>query len=204
MTHPVPPEVLTLINGLPATSGRRLIAVAGPPASGKSTLAEQLADILPGAAVVPMDGFHLDNDVLSERGLLGRKGAPQTFDAPGFVDLVEALRAPVTLSYPTFDRSRDRVVPDGGEVKADRKTVIVEGNYLLLDSTPWDQLHKLWDVSIFLDVPLDVLRERLLQRWRDHGYSEAEALTKAELNDLPNAQVVIQSAVNATHIVNDA
>ena len=45
---------------------------------------------------------------------------------------------------------------------------------------------------------------RLLQRWRDHGYSEAQALTKAESNDLPNAQVVMQSAVNATYIVNDA
>ena len=49
MTHPVPPEILALINGLSTTSGRRLIAVAGPPASGKSTLAEQLADILPDA-----------------------------------------------------------------------------------------------------------------------------------------------------------
>ncbi|TDT77093.1 AAA domain-containing protein [Litoreibacter halocynthiae] len=204
MTHSVPPEVLTLINGLPTKSRRHLIAVAGPPASGKSTLAEQLADILPDAAVVPMDGFHLDNDVLSERGLLGRKGAPQTFDALGFVDLVKALREPATVSYPTFDRIRDCVVPDGGEVKADCKTVIVEGNYLLLDSAPWNQLHKLWDVGIFLDVPPEMLRERLLQRWRDHGYSEAEALTKAELNDLPNAQVVMQSAVNATHIVNDA
>ncbi|SHF22887.1 AAA domain-containing protein [Litoreibacter ascidiaceicola] len=204
MTQPVPPEILALINGLSTTSGRRLIAVAGPPASGKSTLAEQLADILPDAAVVPMDGFHLDNEVLSERGLLGRKGAPQTFDALGFLDLVKALRAPVTLSYPTFDRLRDCVVPDGGEVKADCKTVIVEGNYLLLDSAPWDQLHKLWDASIFLDVSPDVLRDRLLQRWRDHGYSEAQALTKAESNDLPNAQVVMQSAVNATYIVNDA
>ncbi|EPX81158.1 AAA family ATPase [Litoreibacter arenae] len=204
MTHPVPPEILALISDLPKTQGRRLIAVAGPPASGKSTLAEQLAETLPDAAVVPMDGFHLDNDTLAERGLLARKGAPQTFDAQGFVALVRKLREPVAVSYPTFDRSRDCVVPDGGSVAPDCKTVIVEGNYLLLDAVPWDQLRDLWDVSFFLDVPLTALRERLLQRWRDHGYSEADALAKAESNDLPNAQVVLESAKNATHIVKDA
>jgi len=194
-------KLLELINSLPATKSRRLIAVAGPPAGGKSTLAEQLAADLPDTAVVPMDGFHLDNDVLSARGLLARKGAPQTFDADSFVELVRALTEPVEVTYPTFDRGRDCVVPDGGRVDASCKTVIVEGNYLLLDAAPWNKLRGLWDVSFFLDVPFDILRDRLLARWRDHGYSEQDALKKAEMNDLPNATLVMNSAVNATHVI---
>ncbi|RLJ59170.1 pantothenate kinase [Litoreibacter meonggei] len=204
MTRPVSSDVLALLKSLPTTQNRRLIAVAGAPASGKSTLAEQLAETLPNAAVVPMDGFHLDNEVLIKRDLLARKGAPQTFDAKGFVALVKALREPLAISYPTFDRSNDCVVPDGGRVEADCQTVIVEGNYLLLNTAPWDQLREFWSLSIFLDVPFNVLRERLLQRWHDHGYSEAEALTKAESNDLPNARVVLNSKANATHVVNGA
>ena len=201
MKRSVSLDVLALIKSLPTTQGRRLIAIAGAPASGKSTLAEQLADTLPNSAVVPMDGFHFDNEVLIKRDLLARKGAPQTFNAKGFVSLVKALREPVGIFYPTFDRRNDCVVPDGGRVEADCQTVIVEGNYLLLDAAPWNQLRKFWDLSIFLNVSFDVLRERLLQRWRDQGYSEADALTKAESNDLPNAQLVKDSAANASHEV---
>jgi len=78
--------LIDLLDALP--KGRRLIAIAGAPASGKSTLAARVVEGLnaqvPGrAAVVPMDGFHLDDTVLSARGDLARKGAPHTFDVLG-------------------------------------------------------------------------------------------------------------------------
>ena len=62
-------------------SGRRLTAIARPPASGKSTAAEALAAILNrveprSAAVVPMDGFHYDDRVLIARGLRAKEGRP--------------------------------------------------------------------------------------------------------------------------------
>jgi fructokinase len=64
---------------------RRVVAIAGPPASGKSTLAAGLVAALRGAGVhsqlVPMDGFHLDNRILTDRGILDRKGSPPSFDA---------------------------------------------------------------------------------------------------------------------------
>ncbi len=50
--------------------GRRVIAVVGAPGSGKSTLAAQLVTELENAALVPMDGFHLDDRLLQEDGLL--------------------------------------------------------------------------------------------------------------------------------------
>jgi pantothenate kinase-related protein Tda10 len=91
---------------------RFIIAIAGPPGAGKSTLADALCDALRArgetAAVLPMDGFHMDNGILEERGLLSRKGAPETFDVRGFLDIVSAvLEGGQEVLVPVFDRSRE-------------------------------------------------------------------------------------------------
>lgn len=169
---------------------RRLIALCGPPASGKSTLSEELAALIPDSCVVPMDGFHLDNRLLELRGLLPRKGAPETFDVRGFKHLIERLKTEDEVIFPVFDRALDRAIAGAGVVARQTETVVVEGNYLLLDAPGWRDLAELWDLSISLDVAEPVLRKRLLQRWRDHGLSEAEAEKRTEENDLPNARYV--------------
>lgn len=176
--------------GLPA--GRRhLIALAGAPASGKSRLAQDLADRLSvsgrKAQVVPMDGFHLANPILQARGMLDRKGAPESFDLDGFKRLLAALRDGGEVIFPTFDRALDTALAGAGVVAADCECVVVEGNYLLLDEPGWRDLSGLWDLSIRLDVPRDVLLARLLDRWRQHGLDPAAARARAESNDMANA-----------------
>jgi len=93
---------------------RRVIAIAGPPASGKSTLAAGLVAALQQAGVtsqlVPMDGFHLDNSVLTDRGILDRKGSPPSFDAIGLLRLVQVLGAAQELSPLGARLSRDDIV----------------------------------------------------------------------------------------------
>ncbi|SIN77510.1 nucleoside/nucleotide kinase family protein [Vannielia litorea] len=178
----------------PRRGRRRLVALAGPPASGKSTLAEALCARLTEAGtpaqVVPMDGFHLHNPILVERGLLARKGAPETFDAAGFLHLVRRLSEEAEVAYPLFDRSRDIALAGAGILAPACDTVIVEGNYLLYDAPVWRDLRPLWDVAVSLDVPLATLRERLVARWLAHGLSEPEASARAEGNDLANAALV--------------
>ena len=77
-------RIFCRIQLLARSNRRTLIAIGGPPASGKSTLAETLQERLNEQSMpcglVPMDGFHLDNEILNARGLLSRKGAPETFD----------------------------------------------------------------------------------------------------------------------------
>ena len=140
-----------------AIAGRRriVVGITGPPGAGKSTLSSSLHTRLNAVghetAIVPMDGFHLDNTVLQQRGLLQRKGAPETFDADGFIALVETLHAGgASVVVPVFDREADRVrkatetVPEGCTI------ILVEGNYLLLDRTPWTRLAAFLDPTVFV------------------------------------------------------
>jgi pantothenate kinase len=181
---------------------RVLVAIAGPPASGKTTLAAELARRLNAqkceTAVVPQDGFHLDNQVLEARGDLSRKGAPHTFDGAGFVHLIRRLKERVDVAVPEFDRTRDIAIAGARIVPASTEVIIVEGNYLLFDDAPWFNLAPMWTMSVHLDVPIQELRARLIARWLGHGLSSAAATRRATTNDVPNAQSVIDKALPAT------
>ncbi|PCJ08126.1 MAG: nucleoside/nucleotide kinase family protein [Rhodobacteraceae bacterium] len=178
----------------PRAHRRRLVALAGAPASGKSTLADSLAVALTHAGcltqVIPMDGFHLDNRILSQRGILDRKGAPESFDTAGLVQLCKRLGDEDEVVFPVFDRSRDIAIAGAGLVTAQSDTIIVEGNYLLFDTAVWRPLVQYWDVAIRLDVSRIELRQRLIRRWLDHGQTMPEAVARAEGNDLQNADTI--------------
>lgn len=171
--------------------GRVLVAIAGPPGAGKSTLTEALAAQIDASAVVPMDGFHLDNAVLQARGLLARKGAPETFDVAGFTALLARLKAEPEVVIPVFDRSRDLAIAGARVIGPAQRVLLVEGNYLLLDETPWNRLFRFWDLTIGIEVPLATLEARLTQRWRAHGLPNDAAIARAMGNDIPNARRVI-------------
>ena len=187
-------QTLDVIQSAPRSGKRKLVALAGAHASGKSTLAKQLANALCAqgtpAQVVPMDGLHLDNAILIERNLLPRKGAPEAFDHLGLLDLIARLKDDNNINYPLFDREMDAALADAGHLRTDCDTLIVEGNYLLLNDPDWNDLRKHWDVSILLSVPMPTLTDRLIQRWLDHGMQHDLALKRAEENDLRNARLV--------------
>lgn len=188
------------IRDLPDTTARRrLAAIAGPPGSGKSTLAEavvaRLVDAGLDAVLMPMDGFHLDNRLLEERGLLPRKGAPETFDFGGFAATLGRVRTDPSVILPVFDRSREIAIAGAAEIRPETTHVIVEGNYLLLDEDPWLALAGMWDYSVFLAVDEAELERRLMARWLGHGFDEAAAREKALGNDIPNARRVISHVI---------
>ncbi len=179
---------------------RYLFGIAGPPGSGKSTLAQLLGNDL-GAPVVPMDGFHLLNAVLRERGLLDVKGAPETFAAADFVALVSALRDPsLVVGCPTFDRTIDEPIPDRIQVVPDDVVVIVEGNYLLLDRPPWSSLSALLDAVAYLDVPGDVRYRRLVDRHVEFGRNRKDAEAFVLGSDEVNA-VLVEASRQRAHLV---
>lgn len=187
---------------------RILVGISGAPGAGKSTLSQALSTKLNKsehvAAVIPMDGYHLDDSLLEDLGLLKRKGAPETFDFAGFKHLLLRIKNEDEVVYPVFDREREISIAGAGILKKNIRIVIVEGNYLLFDEEPWSCLSKLWDYSVFLDVELKVLEQRLIDRWLDHGFSRAEAQQKALGNDIQNSKRVIASRIQADRIINGA
>ena len=190
-----PSDLAGRIRALPGA--RTLTALVGPPAAGKSTLAEAVVAAL-GAegALVAMDGFHLDDRVLEARGLRARKGAPETFDVDGLARTLAAIRAGGEVFVPVFDRARELSRAAAGVVPLSARHVVVEGNWLLLDRPGWRDLA--WDLSVRIDAPDAVLRDRLMRRWAH--LPEREAALKTEGNDLPNARLV-RSGSRAADVV---
>lgn len=180
-----------------AAGGTRcVVAIAGAPGAGKSTLAQALVELLPpGTAIaVPMDGFHFDDAILEARGLRARKGAPETFDFAGFEHLLKRIRAGETdIAIPVFDRAMELSRAGAAIIGADKRFILVEGNYLLLDEEPWSRLSGLFDYTIFLNVPRDELERRLVERWRTYGRSESDGRAWVDTNDLPNVDRVLAS-----------
>jgi pantothenate kinase len=139
-----------------------------------------------------MDGFHLDNAVLEDRGLLPRKGAPETFDVDGFAATLARVRAAEgPVAVPVFDRSLDLARAGARIIEAGRRVIVVEGNYLLLEDAPWSGLAAQFDRTLFLRVDEAELARRLVDRWLGHGLEPAAARARAEGNDLPNARLVL-------------
>ncbi len=181
-----------------AGAHRLIIALAGPPASGKSTSVDWLAANLakaPGLIpqVVPMDGFHYDDAVLDELGLRQRKGAPNTFDGGGLISILERLRRSYKnedIAVPVFDRAQE--LSRAGARLIDRATnvILIEGNYLLLDQDPWTRLRPYFDLTAMIQCDEATLYTRLMQRWTDLGYAEDRARHWIKTNDLPNIRTV--------------
>jgi pantothenate kinase len=205
-------ELSMIISGKALNADRVIIAMAGPPASGKSYLADKVAQHINSlsenterAIVVPMDGFHHDNAKLIAMDRLHRKGAPDTFDAEGFVRSISDLKnAQIDHFMPSFDRQNDCVVKNSIKIKPKNKIIIVEGNYLLLGASPWNGLQEIFDYKILLSPAKDVLRERLYERWKTHGLDPTSAKKRAEENDMKNAIFVLENSVGADAQINSA
>lgn len=170
---------------------RALVGIVGPPGAGKSSLAEAVVAAVAGAVCVPMDGFHLSNVELDRLGLADRKGAPETFDAAGFVQLLGRIAAGEELVYaPAYSRVLHESVGGVIPVFATAPLVVVEGNYLLLDRPPWRQVRTMLRRVIYLDVPVEVRVDGLVRRQRSRGLDEAQARDWVRRSDEANARLV--------------
>ncbi len=203
MTRTVP-DVQKLADQILRESAHRArytVAIAGPPAGGKTTLTTALANALSAhkpVAVVAMDGFHFDNAILRQRDRLHRKGAPDTFDVNGFRSVLSQLAQQTEdLVVPVFDRELDLSRACASIVSPADQLVLVEGNYLLVQTPPWNIPQEYFDLSVFLSPSIEVLEERLVERWLAHDHSPADAVKRANANDLPNARYVLENSRTA-------
>jgi pantothenate kinase len=138
-----------------------------------------------------MDGFHLDDAVLDALGRRDRKGAPDTFDADGYVALLRRLRdrAEPVVYAPQFRRALELSAAGAIAVSRDIELVVTEGNYLLHDGA-FAPVHALLTESWYVDVDPALRRDRLVARHVAHGRSPEAARAWVEATDEPNARLV--------------
>lgn len=204
---------------LPVRDGERLlVGISGFPASGKSTLAREVAARVNAlaqgeeevAVVVGLDGWHLSRaqlDAMPDPALArARRGAHWTFDGASFVSFVQSLLdvgAGEEVHAPSFDHALKDPVPDDVAVRAAHRLVLLEGLYVFLDIAPWAAAGALLAERWFVDVPEDEAARRLVRRHVQSGIApdEESARRRAEENDLPNGRFVREHLLQPTRYI---
>ncbi len=179
---------------LQSTGVRQIIGITGAPGTGKSTFARQLVDALGRGQtlIVPMDGFHLANEIIDGTALRDRKGAIDTFDVGGYVSLLRRLRArdePVVYA-PSYRRGLEEPIAASVAVSREIAFVITEGNYLLSMEPGWHGIRSLVDEIWFLDTAPELRVARLIERHIAFGMTREAATAWATGPDEANARLV--------------
>lgn len=188
--------------------GKRLVIyLAGPPGTGKTTLSLFLEELFKELDTkytfqsVSMDGFHHYNDYLDhhtiskgEQDIILRnlKGVPESFDFEKFKNKIKELLHKEKIDWPTYDRLLHDVSDKKMSVDAD--IVFIEGNYLLLNQEPWNELMDYCDYSIFIKTDLEFLKERLITRKQSGGSTFEEADLHYHRTDKVNAELVLNQS----------
>ncbi|CAK5280953.1 unnamed protein product [Mycena citricolor] len=198
---------------------RLIVGVAGSPASGKSSFCHRLVSLVndsavPGdpapAVLVGLDGWHLSRaqlDALPDPRLAHeRRGAHWTFDGPGYVAFVQALRGPaatVVVKAPTFSHALKDPAPDALAVHPHHRLVVIEGLYAFLAIEPWRVAAELLDERWFLRVEEAEALRRLVKRHVETGIcpDEETARQRAEGNDIPNGKFVVENMLEPTRFI---
>jgi|TARA_B110000879_G_scaffold76150_1_gene106133 pantothenate kinase len=183
------------------------IGLAGAPGSGKSTLANllkiRLKELL---VVIPLDGYHYYRSELDQMKKSSQaytyRGAPFTFNSQKFFDDLTTARKSRSGIFPSFDHGIKDPIEKAIHLSTDHKIILVEGNYLLLNSDPWCSIRKLFDETWLLDIPIEVSNARVAKRHVATGLTEYQALKRVRQNDDINAKLIAKESFgNADKII---
>jgi type I pantothenate kinase len=156
-----------------------ILGIAGSVAVGKSTTARVLRALLarwpdhPRVDLVTTDGFLYPNRILEERGLMARKGFPESYDVRRLLRLVASLKAGVAeVAVPVYSHLVYDIIPEETQVVRQPDILILEGlNVLEGGARPQDDgtrvfVSDYFDFSIYVDAAEAHVKEWFLQRFR--------------------------------------
>lgn len=149
-----------------------IIGVAGSVAVGKSTIARVLEALLarwphhPRVDLVTTDGFLLPNAVLAERGLMDRKGFPESYDRAALLDFVaRAASGEDHLEIPIYSHIRYDIVPGEERIVTQPDILIVEGLNVLQAGSGGPFVSDYFDFSVFVDADIADIEKWYVQRF---------------------------------------
>jgi type I pantothenate kinase len=150
--------------GEPDSTTPFVVGVAGSVAVGKSTIARLLRELMsrwpgtPRVELVTTDGFLYPNAELERRGIMGRKGFPESYDRRALVEfLTEVKSGAAEVHAPFYSHMRYDIVPEARVTVRRPDVVIVEGlNVLQPPPSPNEvAVSDLFDFSIYVDAHTD-------------------------------------------------
>jgi pantothenate kinase len=203
---------------------RTLVGIAGPPGSGKTTIATNVLALLNTnptsgtplpAVAVAMDGFHYTRAQLDAFPdpveAHKRRGAPWTFDADAVLALVKQLHDSTLVPpqqrkdilAPSFDHALKDPIVDDISIPAAAPIVILEGNYLLLDDGAWKEIGPLLDYRVMVHVTQQDARVRVAKRHVASGIEPTLELGEARFdsNDAINGDLIRTKVVPCDAVV---
>ena len=171
--------------GKPSDRVPYVIGIAGSVAVGKSTIARILQELLanwpdhPSVDLVTTDGFLYPNEVLERRGLMDRKGFPESFDRRALLRFVADVKsgAPV-VEAPIYSHLAYDVVPDERRVLEDPDIVILEGLNVLQGRGTGTYVSDFFDFSIYVDAEAADIETWYIDRFltlRDTAFRQPDA-----------------------------
>ncbi|PYD48983.1 type I pantothenate kinase [Novacetimonas pomaceti] len=160
--------------GAPRRTMPFIIGIAGSVGVGKSTFARLLQAVLsrwpdhPNVSLVTTDGFLLPTRVLQERGLMGRKGFPESYDLRQMIAFLAALKGGEReLQVPIYSHEAYDVIPDRYQVVDQPDILIFEGlNVLQTASEQPFMASDFFDFSIYLDADTADIERWYVQRFQ--------------------------------------
>ena len=197
-------------------SRRVVVAVAGPPGSGKTAFASTLTAVTNALAakelaiMVGLDGWHFPNEYLDRHQVEreGRmiplrqiKGSPETYNFKSIKSFLSQAPFSEQLVFPVYSREKHDPIPEAGIINSAHRVLILEGNYWLLDEDPWKTLQNGFDLRIALvatpETLIDGLRTRQLRSRKPIDWIE-EHIRQV---DLVNINLVLSHLITADVVV---
>lgn len=160
--------------GEPDATTPFVIGVAGSVAVGKSTIARLLRELMsrwadtPRVELVTTDGFLYPNAELERRGIMHRKGFPESYDRRALVKFLSEVKSGAEeVRAPFYSHMRYDIVPDAHVTVRRPDVVIVEGlNVLQPPPAPNDiAVSDLFDFSIYVDADTDDIESWFVDRF---------------------------------------